>query len=60
MSLLANRLGEGEDETDLGVWTKEREESVQHLIQHCVRLLLPKSESKVYLGGWALICCDSR
>lgn len=59
-NLLANRLGEGEDETDLGEWTKEREESVQQLIQHCVRLLLPKSETKVYLGGWALISYDAR
>nr|XP_054766255.1 phosphatidylinositide phosphatase SAC2-like [Lytechinus pictus] len=41
------------------VWDGVDEEDIKQRIQQCSRLLLPKNEAKMNLGGWALIDCDS-
>ncbi|XP_072177486.1 phosphatidylinositide phosphatase SAC2-like [Diadema setosum] len=41
------------------VWDGVDEEDIKQRIQQCSRLLLPKTEARMYLGGWALIDCDS-
>ncbi|XP_030848754.1 phosphatidylinositide phosphatase SAC2-like [Strongylocentrotus purpuratus] len=41
------------------VWDGVDEEDIKQRIQQCSRLLLPKNEAKMNLGGWVLIDCDS-
>ncbi|XP_070539882.1 phosphatidylinositide phosphatase SAC2-like isoform X2 [Ptychodera flava] len=43
-------------ETEEDVWILEKDDSVNQLIQHCKKLLLPQNEE--CFGGWALIDCD--
>ncbi|XP_077870090.1 phosphatidylinositide phosphatase SAC2-like [Saccoglossus kowalevskii] len=51
---LLNATKSPENEED--VWILEKEDSVNQLIQHCKKLLLPQNEE--CFGGWALIDCD--
>ncbi len=46
------------EETVEEMWREVKEENIKQLIQHCLKLLVPKHEVKHYIGGWALINCD--
>ncbi|XP_071946765.1 phosphatidylinositide phosphatase SAC2-like [Antedon mediterranea] len=55
--LLSESTDSGEAESE-NSWQLDKEENIQYLIDDCKRMLIPRTEIKDVLGGWALMDCD--